>query len=113
MSHHADLPEISVTELKARLDKGDPLVLVDVREHFERRIADLPGTDQIRIPTGEILQRMDEVDRDAEVVVYCRSGSRSAWAVRLLRERGHENVVNLKGGVLAWGQEVDPSVQAY
>lgn len=113
MSHDSDLPEISVTELKARIDKGDIPVLVDVREHFERRIADLPEHDQIRIPAGEILQRMSELMGHPEVVVYCRSGSRSAWAVKLLRERGVENAVNLEGGVLAWARDVDPTVPRY
>lgn len=113
MSEKVDLPEITVTDLKARMDQGDTPVLVDVREHFERRIADLPGEGQIRIPTGEVLQRMEELQGHGEVVVYCRSGSRSAWAVRLLRERGLENVMNLKGGILAWAREVDPSVPTY
>lgn len=113
MSHDSDIPEISAVDLKARLDQGDVPVLVDVREHFERRIADLPEHDQIRIPAGEILQRMGELDGHPEVVVYCRSGSRSAWAVKLLRERGVENAVNLQGGVLAWARDVDPTVPRY
>lgn len=113
MSHDADVPEITPTELKARLDKGDVPVLVDVREHFERRIADLPEHGQLRMPTGEILRRVGELEADREVVVYCRSGKRSAWAVRLLQERGLEKVANLKGGVLAWRQDVDPTLQAY
>lgn len=113
MSHHVDVPEITATDLKARLDQGDVPVLVDVREHFERRIADLPDHGQLRIPAGEILQRIKEMEGHPEVVVYCRSGSRSAWAVRLLLERGLQNVVNLKGGVLAWAEDVDPSVPRY
>ena len=88
-------------------------MLVDVREHFERRIADLPENGQLRIPTGELYQRMTEIDRGRTVVVYCRSGSRSAWAARLLLERGYPNVLNLRGGVLAWREEVDPSLPAY
>ena len=113
MSETADVPEITAIDLKARMDQGDVPVLVDVREHFERRIADLPGEGQLRIPAGEILQRMSEFEGHPEVVVYCRSGSRSAWAVRLLRERGLENVVNLQGGILAWAKDVDPSVPSY
>ena len=113
MTDSSDVPEITPTELKARLDSGDVPVLVDVREHFERRIADLPEHGQARIPTGEILQRLGELDRAAPLVIYCRSGSRSAWAARLLQERGFENVLNLKGGVLAWRAEVDPTLQAY
>ncbi len=112
MTNDAHVPEITPAELKARLDKGDVPVLVDVREHFERQIADLPEHGQLRIPVGEILQRVGELKADREVVIYCRSGSRSAWVVRLLQERGLE-VVNLKGGVLAWRREVDPTLHAY
>ncbi|MGD8320175.1 MAG: rhodanese-like domain-containing protein [Gemmatimonadota bacterium] len=113
MSDSPQLPEITPTELKARLDNGDVPLLVDVREHFERRIADLPEHGQLRIPAGEVLHRMHEIASGTEAVIYCRSGSRSAWAVRLLRDRGLDNVVNLKGGVLAWRAEVDPTLQAY
>jgi rhodanese-related sulfurtransferase len=113
MTQSADVPEITATELKARLDRGEVPTLLDVRELFERRIADLPEHGQARIPTGEILLRMDELDRGAPLVIYCRSGSRSAWAARLLLERGFQNVLNLKGGVLAWREEVDPTLQAY
>ncbi len=113
MTQPADVPEITPTELSARLDAGDALVLVDVRELFERRIADLPENGQHHIPTGELLSRFGEVDQAAEVVVYCRSGQRSAWAVRLLLERGFERVLNLRGGVLGWRQEVDQSLKAY
>lgn len=113
MTDSSDVPEITATELKARLDQGEVPVLLDVREHFERRIADLPEHGQFRIPTGEVLQRMGELDRTTPLVIYCRSGSRSAWAARLLHERGFEHVLNLKGGVLAWRAEVDPTLQAY
>lgn len=113
MSHQDAVPQITPTELKARMDRGDVPVLVDVREHFERRIADLPDHGQIRVPAGEILQRMGEFEGHAEVVVYCRSGSRSEWAVKLLSSRGVQNLVNLKGGVLAWRDEVDPTMRAY
>lgn len=113
MNPSADAPEITPTELKARLDRGDVPVLLDVREHFEQHIADLPEHGQIRIPTGYLLERIGELDASREVVVYCRSGSRSAWAVRLLRQRGVERAVNLKGGVLAWRRDVDPTLSAY
>ena len=113
MKQPTDVPEITPTELNARLEAGDVPVLVDVRELFERRIADLPANGQHHIPTGELLSRMGEVDQAAEVVVYCRSGQRSAWAVRLLLERGFEQVLNLKGGVLGWREEVDPSLKKY
>ena len=107
------VPEISATELKARLDSGDVPLLVDVREPFEIPIADLPGHGQLRIPTGEFMQRMGEIDTDREVVVYCRSGQRSEWAAKLLLHRGFEQVLNLSGGILRWREEVDPSLSAY
>lgn len=91
----------------------DDLLVVDVREPFERQIADLPDDGQLRIPVGELEARMDEVDPDAEVVCYCRSGSRSAWAVARLVQAGYEDVRNLKGGLLAWRREVDPDMPAY
>jgi len=105
--------EISPTELKARMDRGDVPVLVDVRESFEREIADLPDHGQLRIPTGEILQRVGELDPGRETVLYCRSGGRSEWAARLLMARGFDKVVNLSGGVLGWRDEVDPDLRAY
>lgn len=113
MSSDADVPEITPTELKARMDQGDVPLLVDVREPYERALADLPELGQLRIPTGHLLSRLGEIDAERAVVIYCRSGARSAWAVRLLRERGVPGAVNLKGGVLAWRQEVDPTLQAY
>ncbi len=113
MNLPADVPEITATELKNRMKEGDVPLLVDVREHFERRIADLPEHAQMRIPTGELMARMNEMARDDEIVIYCRSGHRSAWATRLLRDRGYAKVFNLKGGVLAWREEVDPTLQAY
>jgi adenylyltransferase/sulfurtransferase len=108
-----DVPEITPSELKARLDAGDLPVLVDVREHFETRIADLPPNGQIHVPTGEFLHRMKELDREHDIVVYCRTGSRSTWATRLLMDRGFDRVLNLKGGLMGWKAEVDPSIRAY
>jgi rhodanese-related sulfurtransferase len=108
-----DIPEISVTELKDRIDTGDVPVLVDVRESFERDIADLPELSQLRIPLGELPFRMGDIPRDREVVLYCRSGGRSGSAVQFLRAQGFESVLNLKGGVLRWREDIDPSLTAY
>lgn len=113
MNQPADAPEITPTELKARMDAGNAPALLDVREPFEQRIADLPDVGQARIPTAQILVRMEELDPAEELVVYCRSGGRSAWAARILLDRGFENVLNLKGGVLGWREEVDPSLDEY
>jgi sulfur-carrier protein adenylyltransferase/sulfurtransferase len=107
------LPEITASELKARMDQSHPLVLVDVREPHEREIADLPEVGQVRIPVGEFVDRIGELDPNDAVVVYCRSGARSAWAVRQLRERGFGEVYNLKEGILGWRSEVDPTLEAY
>ena len=78
-----------------------------------RQIADLPDYDQLRIPTGEFQGRAAEVAADADVVVYCRGGGRSAWAAAILMQMGYDQVLNLKGGVLGWRAEVDPSLRAY
>jgi adenylyltransferase/sulfurtransferase len=113
MTQPEDILEITASELKARLDNGDVPVLVDVREQFEQRIADLPPHGQVHVPTGEFLHRVSELDRDQDIVLYCRTGSRSMWAARILVERGFERVLNLKGGMMAWRAEVDPSIRAY
>jgi adenylyltransferase/sulfurtransferase len=107
------VPVITPTELKARLDAGDVPMLVDVRELYESDIADLPDHGQARIPTAEFGDRYEELDREREVVLYCRSGRRSEWAARILLENGYDRVYNLKGGVLAWSRDVDPDLPAY
>ncbi|MEX0935914.1 MAG: rhodanese-like domain-containing protein [Gemmatimonadota bacterium] len=108
-----ELPEISPSELDAQIQRGDAPTLVDVREPHEREIADLPDLGQLRIPLPEFLQRMSELDPDEPVVLYCRSGSRSGWATRQLLAKGYRKVWNLRGGLLGWKQEVDPSIQEY
>jgi sulfur-carrier protein adenylyltransferase/sulfurtransferase len=108
-----ELPEITPTELKERLDQDQPITLLDVREPHEAQIADLPPVGQHVIPLGEFVDRIVELDPSDVIVVYCRSGARSAWAVRQLQERGFTQVFNLKGGILGWRNEVDPSLQAY
>jgi len=113
MNDETDVPEISPLDLKERLDRGQTPTLVDVREPFEIAIADLPEHDQLRIPTGEFATRIQELDPNAETVVYCRTGQRSEWATRLLLERGFTKVWNLDGGVLRWRRDVDPSLTAY
>lgn len=108
-----DVPQMSPTELKERLDNEHPLVLVDVREPKEYPIADLAEYDPVRIPVGEVLGRMEELSRDDNLVIYCRSGSRSAWAVQQLLAAGYDKVFNLDGGILRWRIEVDPTLNAY
>lgn len=107
------IPEISATELKEVMDASEDVVLVDVREYFEKTISDLPEVGQLRIPMSEIPERIHQIPRDCRVVMYCRSGARSGAAVQYLQAQGWEGVVNLRGGVLAWREEVDPSIVAY
>ena len=105
--------EITPRELKERLDRGDSLVLVDVREPFEASISDLPDYGQTVIPVKDIPFRGGELDPESEIVMYCRSGPRSSWATERLMEMGFQRVLNLRGGVLGWRAEVDPSLPAY
>lgn len=106
-------PEVTVTELELRIRNGNVPTLVDVREPFEREIADLPEVGQLRIPLGDLSTRLSEFQDEPEVVLYCRSGSRSGRATLALRRMGMDNVFNLRGGLLAWSDDVDPSVQKY
>jgi adenylyltransferase/sulfurtransferase len=102
---------MSVLELKAALDRGDDLVVVDVREPQEYQISRINGS--VLIPLGEIPQRHAEIDRNRLVVCQCRSGVRSAKAAAFLRSVGFPRVVNLTGGILAWSDQVDPSQPKY
>jgi len=108
-----DVKEITVTELNERMEAGNAPVLVDVREYYEADIADLPEVGQLRIPMAELAERFEEIDKDTEVVLYCRSGARSDRAARFLLRQGYDKIVNLKGGVLAWGRDVDPDIPSY
>jgi sulfur-carrier protein adenylyltransferase/sulfurtransferase len=106
------LPEITATELKQRLDKGDDIQIVDVREAFEVAIAKIPAT--VHIPLGEIVSRMAEIDPQRETVVHCKGGVRSARAIEALKRSGFTGpLINLKGGIMAWSSEVDPTVPKY
>jgi molybdopterin/thiamine biosynthesis adenylyltransferase/rhodanese-related sulfurtransferase len=104
------VPEITPAELKARLDRGDDLFILDVREPHEFQICNLNGH---LIPLGELPRRVHELDSSNEIVAHCRSGKRSAEAVDFLRKAGFRKVLNLHGGILAWSTEVDPSVPRY
>ena len=104
------VPEIAPRELKSRLDRGDELFILDVREPHEYQICNLGGH---LIPLGELSRRVNELDSSREIAVHCRSGKRSAEAVEFLRSAGFRKVLNLKGGILAWSDEVDPSVPKY
>jgi sulfur-carrier protein adenylyltransferase/sulfurtransferase len=103
--------DITAVELKQRLDRGDKLTLVDVREPNEFQINRIPGT--VLIPLGEVPRRYAELDKDAEIVVHCKMGGRSAKAADFLRSVGFKRVLNLKGGILDWIDKVDPSQPKY
>ena len=105
------VPEITAEQLKAKIDRGDDFFLLDVREPNEFQICRLAGS--TLIPLGELPQRTGELDRNREMVVHCKVGARSAKAVSLLQERGFTRVSNLKGGILAWIDRVDPSLSRY
>jgi adenylyltransferase/sulfurtransferase len=105
------IPVMSPLELKRRMDAGEPVELVDVREPFEYEIARIDGAKLV--PLGEITERLDELKREKPIVVHCHSGMRSAQAVQLLQERGFANVYNLEGGIDAWSDQVDPNVPKY
>ena len=106
------LEEITATELKQRLDRGDHFQIIDVREPNEYEIARIPNAKLI--PLGQITNRMGEIDPDRETVMHCKMGGRSAKAIEALRRAGFTGrLVNLKGGITAWSNEVDPSVPKY
>ena len=106
------MDEITPTELKQRLDKGDDIQIVDVREDNEYAYNQIPGS--IHIPLGQVLNRMNEIDPNRETVVHCKMGGRSARAIEALQRSGFTGKLsNLKGGILAWSDEVDPSVPKY
>jgi sulfur-carrier protein adenylyltransferase/sulfurtransferase len=105
------VPEITVKELSERLQRKDKFVLVDVREPHEYQIAKIPGSRLI--PLGEVAQRANELDTADDIVVHCKSGMRSAKAIKTLQQLGFKKLRNVKGGILAWSDEVDPSVPKY
>jgi adenylyltransferase/sulfurtransferase len=104
------IPQITVKELKARRDAGEDVFLLDVREPYEFQIAQIGGK---LIPQNDVPQRLAEIPRDREIVVQCRSGARSQRIAEFLKQSGYTQVVNLAGGILAWSDEIDPSVQKY
>ena len=113
LEDEASDPESDITphDLKEWLDQGEEISVLDVREPHEFEICRIPGS--TLIPIGQLQSRVGELDRDSHIVAHCRSGVRSAKAVKLLREAGFPRVENLAGGILAWSDEVDPSVPKY
>jgi adenylyltransferase/sulfurtransferase len=108
------VPEITVEDLKARLDRGDRVFVLDVREPSEYQISRIAGS--TLIPLGELPKRLAELPSGAdapEIVVHCKMGGRSAKAVKQLVDAGFTRVQNLKGGILAWSDRIDPSQPKY
>ena len=104
-------PAITVEDLKDKRDRGETLTLLDVREPHEWAISDLPGS--MKIPLGTLPNRFAELPQDAEIVVYCRTGGRSANAVQFLRQRGYDRAFNLSGGINHWAEQIDPTMARY
>jgi rhodanese-related sulfurtransferase len=104
------MKEISVQELKEKKDKAEDFQLIDVREDFEYEMSNLGGES---IPLGGILIEAEKIDKEKPVVVMCRSGKRSAAAIMQLEQKGYTNLYNLKGGILAWAEEIDPTINVY
>jgi rhodanese-related sulfurtransferase len=105
------MKEITVQELKEKIDKGEDFQLIDVREDFEYEMSNLGG---LLIPLGGILIEAEQIAKDKPVIVQCRSGKRSAAAIAQLEQQfGFTNLYNLQGGILAWAEEIDPTIEVY
>jgi rhodanese-related sulfurtransferase len=103
--------ELTPSEFVAQRAAGGSAILLDVREGWELDVARLPDT--VHIPMDEVPARLAELERDRDIVVVCRSGGRSLTVARFLEAQGYPSVANLTGGILAWRQELDPTLAAY
>lgn len=104
------VPQLTAAEVKRRIDAGEDLLMLDVREPFEHQIANIGGT---LIPLGQIPHRLHEIDREREIVVHCKFGVRSQRAAEFLMQSGYSKVSNLAGGIMAWSDQVDFSLPRY
>jgi sulfur-carrier protein adenylyltransferase/sulfurtransferase len=104
------IPQLTVKELKQRIDAGEDVFVLDVREPYEYQIANIGAK---LIPQNDVPKRLSEIDRNREIVVQCRSGQRSQRIAEYLAQQGYGNVKNLAGGILAWADEIDPKMQKY
>lgn len=105
------MKEITVKELKSLMDNNADFQLVDIREEYEYEICNLKGE---LIPMGDLRDQLEKISRDKKVIMHCRSGKRSASIVQSLEEDFQfTNLYNLKGGIMAWAQEIDPSMPQY
>ena len=104
------IPQMSVTELKHRIDQGTAPVIIDVREPNEYQICNIGGR---LIPMNTVPARINEIPRDKDVVLHCKSGMRSERVAEFLAQNGYTQISNLAGGILAWATEIDPTMQKY
>ncbi len=104
------MKEITVQELKQKLDNSEDFQLIDVREPFEYEICNLDGE---LIPMGIILNEVEKISKEKTVIIHCKSGGRSGAIVSELEKVGFTNLYNLKGGILAYAREIDPSLTTY
>ena len=105
------MKEVTVSELKKMRDSKEDFQLIDVREPHEAEIAQIGGE---LIPMGEVMSNLDKISKDKKVVIHCRSGARSGAVVQALeREQNFTNLYNLKGGIIAWANEIDTTVTKY
>jgi adenylyltransferase/sulfurtransferase len=107
------VPAITPLELKQRLDAGDDLFILDVREPHEWDISNLDALGAVLIPKGKVLEHMGELDTAREIIVHCRTGARSADVIRELQKHGFRKLLNLEGGINRWAKEVDTSLPTY
>jgi sulfur-carrier protein adenylyltransferase/sulfurtransferase len=105
------VPSITVEELKEKRDRDESFTLLDVREPNEWPISDLPGS--TKVPLGSLPQRFSELPKEEEIVVYCRTGGRSAQAVQFLHQMGYAGAKNLVGGINHWAEVIDTSIRRY
>jgi adenylyltransferase/sulfurtransferase len=108
----SDTPfETTVEELKRRIDRGEQLFILDVRNPEEFQICRIPGSTLLPLP--QLPQRFGELDRGREIIIHCKSGMRSLKATQFLRQQGFDKIKNLKGGILAWADKIDPGMPKY
>lgn len=105
------IPEVPAQEVKRLLEKGDPLILLDVREHDEVAMASIKGA--VHIPMGEVGHHLADLPKDKDIVVFCHMGSRSLMVAYQLKRRGFARVFSMEGGIDAWSRDVDPQVPQY
>ena len=105
------MKEITVQELKTKIDNNEEFQLIDVREENEREFTNIGGD---HISMGSVMQNLDKINKEKDVVIYCRSGSRSGQVISFLEmNHGFDNIYNLKGGILAWADEIDSDIKKY